>query len=398
MTVLLEEPVAELVAGLARLPSGHPSTWDLEELRTGLPALFALGNQLTSLQYEALASYDARGGAQLDGHRTTGDWLEKRTRISDGGSRVHTSRDLRDHLPATAEALHEGTITNEHVRVIRRAFRMLGEKFALIEARVVRFAMTHTVKRLRAFLDRIIQQYRPEHSEDESEDRREHRKLFLSQSLDGWWHMNGLLDPATGEIVQTALDRYAQPVSPDDRRSSPKRRADALAEIADRALDPADRPTGFGQVTVTVTAEELQTGLGVNWPSGLLMSRTDFRVLSCGASVTYVVGLPTDDPVRWQPLAVGFAQRYATKAQRAALAVRDGSGCAHPGCTVPGWRCVAHHIRRWDQGGRTDLANLVLLCKFHHRRVHLGRLRIVWIDGHATTVEVSRAPPGRPSP
>lgn len=393
MTLIVEEPVGELLAGLAALPSGHPSTWDLEELRTGIPALFALANRLASLQYEALASYDTRGGAQIEGHRTTGDWLQKCTRISDGGSRVHTARDLRDHLPATAQALHAGTIANEHVRVIRRALRMLGEKFALIEDKVVDFACAHTVKQLRVFLDLIIQQYTPERSEDEAELKREHRKLFLSQSLDGWWHMNGLLDPATGEIVKTALDRYSQPVDQTDRRSAPMRNADALAEIAQRAMDNSDRPTGYGHLTVVVAAEQLETGLGVTWPSGLLMSRPDFHTLSCSAAVTYVVGLPTDDPVRWQPLAVGLAQRYATKAQRAALAVRDGSGCAHPGCTVPAWRCVAHHILPWDQGGPTDVSNMVLLCRFHHRQVHRGRLRIVWADGHATTEPANRAPP-----
>ena len=172
------------------------------------------------------------------------------------------------------------------------------------------------------------------------------------------------------------------------------RRADALAEIAARAVEVTDAPTGFGHVTLTVTAQQLASGLGVRWPSGLLASRTDTHTLSCSASVTYVVGLPTDDPVRWEPLAVGFAARYATKAQRAALAVRDGSGCAHPGCTVPGWRCVAHHIRPWADGGRTDLDNMVLLCRYHHRRVHHGHLHIVWVDGHATTTtDTNRAPP-----
>lgn len=385
MTALVEEPVGQLLAGLGALPAGHPSTWDLEELRTGIPALLELGNQLASLQYEALASYDARGGAQIAGHRTTGDWLQKQTRVSDGGARVQTARDLRDHLPATAEALHAGDIAPEHVRVVRRAFRMLGDDFSVIESTVVDFARTHTVKQLRVFVDRVIQQYTPERSEDEAETKRERRKVFLSQSLGGWWHLNGLLDPATGELVKTALEAYGQPTSASDRRTVPMLQADALAEIAQRCMEDTDRPTGFGHLTVMATAEQLDTGLGVQWPSGLLMSRTDFRALSCSASVTYVSGIPTDDPVRWQPLAVGFAQRYATKAQRAALATRDGSGCVHPGCSVPGWRCVAHHIRPWDQGGPTDLPNLVLLCRFHHRHVHRGRLQVTWTDGYATT-------------
>ena len=30
----------------------------------------------------------------------------------------------------------------------------------------------------------------------------------------------------------------------------------------------------------------------------------------------------------------------------------------------------AHHIVPWSQGGRTDLANGILLCKFHHLLIH----------------------------
>lgn len=387
------ESVGTLLARLGCLPAGHPSTWDLAELRTGIPVLFEVGHQLAALQSAAIASYDTRGGAQIDGHRTTGDWLGKATRVSDGGARVHTARDLRDRLPATADALAQGAISMEHVKAVRRGHRMLADDFHQIEAQVVDFARTHTAALTRAFVDTIIQQYAPDPSDEQSEARREKRKLFLSQSLDGWWHLTGLLDPATGQTVATALDAYSQPVAADDRRSPAMRRADALAEIADRATDTTDRPTGFGHLTLTLTPQQLRTGLGATWPSGLLASRTDTHTLTCTAAVTYIVGVPTDDPLRWQPLNAGFALRYATKAQRAALAVRDGNGCAHPGCTVPAWRCVAHHIRAWARGGPTDLANLVLLCRYHHRRVHLARLQVVWVDGRATTTETTRAPP-----
>ena len=30
----------------------------------------------------------------------------------------------------------------------------------------------------------------------------------------------------------------------------------------------------------------------------------------------------------------------------------------------------AHHIVPWSEGGRTDLANGILLCKFHHLLIH----------------------------
>jgi hypothetical protein len=32
--------------------------------------------------------------------------------------------------------------------------------------------------------------------------------------------------------------------------------------------------------------------------------------------------------------------------------------------------CDAHHVVHWADGGGTDLANLVLLCRAHHRVIH----------------------------
>ncbi|MGH8862793.1 MAG: HNH endonuclease signature motif containing protein [Jatrophihabitantaceae bacterium] len=49
--------------------------------------------------------------------------------------------------------------------------------------------------------------------------------------------------------------------------------------------------------------------------------------------------------------------------------------CAYPGCTSRAGP-QAHHVRHWIRGGRTDLANLVLLCERHHRGHHEGEFAI----------------------
>jgi hypothetical protein len=46
---------------------------------------------------------------------------------------------------------------------------------------------------------------------------------------------------------------------------------------------------------------------------------------------------------------------------------RDQS-CRFPGCGRAYGQ--GHHIRHWARGGPTTLANLVLLCRRHHRAVH----------------------------
>ncbi|MEI2622124.1 MAG: DUF222 domain-containing protein, partial [Candidatus Nanopelagicales bacterium] len=342
-----------------------PAEWTLDQLQRTILDVHTLTQQLAAVQAKALASFDTRGGAQLAGHRTTGDWLATSTRTPAGhaGWWVHTARALRDVLPETATALADGAITIDHVRAIRAAHRTIGDALTTCEDTVVAFARDHSAKDLRGFLDVLVQNYRPDDHDNNAEAARTKRHARLSASLDGWWHLTGFLDPATGAALAAALDVYADKTSPDDHRTAGNRTADALAEIAHRALAPIDRPSGLGHITLTLTPDQLTTGLGVRWPSGLLASRTDVHTTTCSAKLTYVVGIPTD-PIHWQPLAVGFAQRYATKAQRAALAVRDGSGCVYPGCTVPAHRCIAHHIRPWDDRGPTDLTNLVLVCHF----------------------------------
>ncbi len=68
-------------------------------------------------------------------------------------------------------------------------------------------------------------------------------------------------------------------------------------------------------------------------------------------------------------LDVGRKTRSIPTAIRRALAHRDDGG-RFPGCTntiVDG-----HHIEQWIDGGETKLANLVSLCRRHHRFVHEG--------------------------
>jgi hypothetical protein len=80
---------------------------------------------------------------------------------------------------------------------------------------------------------------------------------------------------------------------------------------------------------------------------------------------------PTLGGAPTQPLEVGRATRVIQPGQRAALAVRDG-GCVFPHCSRPLAWCDAHHLRHWVHGGPTNLANLALLCRAHHRAVHEG--------------------------
>jgi len=98
-----------------------------------------------------------------------------------------------------------------------------------------------------------------------------------------------------------------------------------------------------------------------------------------------------------QPLDVGRTSRVVSPAQRTALAVRDG-GCVFPGCDRPLAWCEAHHLQHWLDGGPTDLDNLVLVCRAHHRAVHEGGWHLQHQpDGRLTAPPPHRHPPRRPT-
>jgi hypothetical protein len=122
------------------------------------------------------------------------------------------------------------------------------------------------------------------------------------------------------------------------------------------------------RVVVTIAGAALAAGVGVGelGDAGGLLGAGAVRRMCCDAELIRVV-MSADGEV----LDLGRITRVPSAAQRRALVIRDG-GCVFPGCDLPASRCDAHHLRWWSAGGRTDLANLALVCAFHHRCVHEG--------------------------
>lgn len=78
-----------------------------------------------------------------------------------------------------------------------------------------------------------------------------------------------------------------------------------------------------------------------------------------------------------QVLELGREARLFSSHQKIALAARDG-GCIWPDCDAsPGWT-EAHHINQWARdGGRTDVCDGVLLCRYHHMLLHNNHWEII---------------------
>jgi hypothetical protein len=92
------------------------------------------------------------------------------------------------------------------------------------------------------------------------------------------------------------------------------------------------------------------------------------RLVTCDADVRPV----------WEregtALSVGRSERIVPDRARRLIEHRDG-GCIVPGC-ISRTGLDVHHIEHWEDGGRTDTANLCCLCRKHHRQHHLGLLGI----------------------
>ncbi len=180
-----------------------------------------------------------------------------------------------------------------------------------------------------------------------------------------------------------------------ERRSAaaPRRSAMALADQAKRAASTADppppRPPDALQCAGVPMAPELPWS---NWADRLPASVA--QRLACDCEVWRVIL----DPATGLPLEVGRAHRIVPTWMRKALIARD-RGCRWPGCTAPASWCEVHHLLAWYHGGLSNVDNGVLMCRWHHGKVHDGlpdhqRWRIV-LDPTTGDVTVSR-PGGEP--
>ncbi len=219
------------------------------------------------------------------------------------------------------------------------------------------------------------------------EARRDQRSLRIGRRADGMGFAHWVLDPETFAVVSEVYDRITSPrrggpqfvdaddlersqLVADDSRTTEQLASDAFTDLlrvgvaADNSLVLGDGPVG---VRMIVAARALATREGAAWFEGsdAAVSVATAERIAC-ATGTVAITIDSDG----QPLALGRERRLFSRAQRIALAARDG-GCRWPGCERPPSWCEAHHIEHWQRdGGRTDVADGVLLCRHHHELAH----------------------------
>ncbi|QOD92798.1 HNH endonuclease signature motif containing protein [Chryseoglobus sp. 28M-23] len=344
------------------------------------------------------------GLAQRTGHRTPEEMVRVTTgtRVADARTAVRVGTTVGAETPtplgdavlsgrvsvAVADAVRTGlgrpTSTMSETDLDAAAERLLPRLDGLDADRAAREART---VRDALDLDGIA---------DREEARRQQRSFRLGRRPDGMGYAHWILDPETFALVSDVYDRITSPrrheprfqsdterehdaqeaAHPafDDDRTPQQRASDTIAELlrqgaaADTSQLLGDEPVGVRMIIAARTLEERR---GQGWieghPDAISVATIERRACTAGTITLTVDGHPDN---AGQPLNLGRERRLFTRAQRLALAARDG-GCRWPGCQRPPSWCEAHHIHHWHRDhGTTDIADGILLCRHHHLLAH----------------------------
>ena len=201
-----------------------------------------------------------------------------------------------------------------------------------------------------------------------------HNRLSIVP-VGGRFRLSGDLDALSGAALHKAVEdqvgrRYRAEGEQERASTAPNaRRAAALLDLATAGAEhPADgpirsRPSVSVVVPLDALDDESQDRL-LELPNGGWVGRDALRFLTCDAAISRVILGPEG-----RPLDVGREHRLPTPHQRRAVLARD-RGCAVEGCDAKPWLCEIHHLIHWLEHGPTDIDNLAMVCRWHHRKAH----------------------------
>lgn len=377
-------------------------------------------DQLEGLWLAATADFSESGELAETGHPTLASWMRHRCNLApaEATARAKVAFAITASQPTTGNAVRSGAVSWRHAQVIEQTLRQVPvERREEAETALVEHAESLDPGQLRRAADRLVHCFDRARADDAAIRMLDRRGLSVAETMDGMVSVNGLLDPVTGALLLTALDAKLRPTpnsgddgdghrasgastsSPggvaraDEVRTWSQRRADALGEICQQWLQDTNQTTVAGvrpHLSVIVDhasltarpagtpASDVETAdvetAGVE-PAQLgwvgPITATQAQLIGCDATVSRIV---TDGAS--QILDVGRATRTIPPALRRAVVARDRT-CVGPGCHRPPEHCDVHHIIFWEHGGDTSLENTVLLCRRHHRLVHLKQWRVV---------------------
>jgi hypothetical protein len=319
-----------------------------------------LGARLSSVAGElmpVLAELDKREGWRDEGAASLVDWIVQRCGVSRATARswVNISASL-DDLPHVAGGLARGALSLDKVRAV------MGRCTPENDAEMALEAQSRPVVEL-ADLDRRAQGAPTRTEAQAAYDARylrfnDERRTMVAQ-----------LPQEHYAAVRAALNARIKDITSDGETPLDQRQCDALIAICLNGATDPDTGTGKGQkqaylIVAHTDLSYLQGGEGSAELEHLgLLSAETIQRLACDATVALAI-----DDDGGHTMYEGRAQRFPTPTQRREIFRRD-KWCRFGDCSHTTFTNV-HHLVPWHLGGLTDVDNLLLLCEFHHHRVH----------------------------
>jgi uncharacterized protein DUF222/HNH endonuclease len=346
----------------------------LDVLFEELAELTGQRNAIDGRVVEIVAEIDREGLWGATGARSVPALVAWATGCSPANAHTITAVARRlAQFPRCAAGMAEGRLSLDQVGVIAtRAGEGSDEHYAEL-------AQVATVNQLRTA---VKLEPRPE-PEPSSEPERSISKGCDEQS--SWWRIKlphdeaATFDAALASHLDALVAEWKQDHDTGASELSPPlpTTIDAFMRLVETGWDveAARRPHGqHTTVVVHVDVEQRAAALHL----GPLLTDDERQYLTCDATCE-----------AWferhgEVIGAGRATRLINRRLRRALEHRDRM-CAVPGCAATRG-LHAHHIRHWEDGGPTELANLVLLCPYHHRLHHRG---VITITGPASALSVS---------
>jgi hypothetical protein len=324
-----------------------------------------------------IAEFDRREGWSDGGTQSCAYWLNWKCGIDMGAARekVRTARAL-ESLPRISAAMARGELSYSKVRALTRVACSGTEEYFLSIA--LHGTADHVEKLVRGYR-------RAKDAEELSREAQQQANRYFSYRYDddGSLTFHGRVPAEVGAFLLKALQAGMDELPPADvsagtptvKSEIQVRRADALGLLAESFMEHRSASMNGGDrhlISVHVSAETLRDKEAgcCEIEEGPSIAAETARRLACDASVVAII--ENEDG---EPLSVGRRTRTISSPLRRFLNARD-RGCRFPGCTNTRW-VDAHHIHHWANGGETKPSNLVSLCRFHHRAVHEGRVRVV---------------------
>jgi len=385
--------ISRVIERVQALAVNDKSVGSIVVLREGLNDIRCLQAWLDSLQTRLVATM-----SELNSMMPEVELIRESGLSTSDVRKVMARTETIGSVPVFGEALAEGNVTSAHVDALSNGLKILGEQSERLVERapeLLATAQTMTADEFTKFVRRTAQTLADDGGVSRFEKQR--RQTFLRHWIDadGMTNLFGKFDPERGSVVAALLDAGVEAmfhsgdgevpidcdssIEPNDHRRALalvamlQGRPDGLTGIA-LGGSSCDRPAR-AEIVVHIDYELLagavgETGLGdartCRTLNGSELTVETIRRLACEAEI-----IPLVLDGKSVPLDVGKSKRLATAYQRRALAAVHET-CAIDGCSVKFSHCEPHHIDYWENGGETDLNNLVPLCSRHHHAAHEG--------------------------